>query len=114
MSTGSYCTNCNKEFEPYDKVTVVHGGVIEPFYKDYWVEPDDSPNDMTLCEECGRKLLEPLSNRVVIEVMSGVVVAVRAERPAELHVTVLNRYAGNYNVQRKQKVARLCTIEEEA
>ena len=130
-STGLYCTNCNKEFEEFEDVTVVTGGVVEPFLDvDHYVAVGDGPNYQTLCKKCAALLVEPSDtentvhelfadyyghggaltysetlhkvhahieeltaerpNRVVVEVQGGAVTMVRATRPNDVMVKVLD------------------------
>lgn len=97
MKTDQYCTNCGKEFEPFEDVVAIGIGTVIRAINDYYVETSDSmPLSQTLCEECGDKLLHPKPNRVVIEVEDNVVQLVHAERPEELLVFVHDRDLSRY------------------
>lgn len=111
--TGLHCTNCKAEFELDDTVILKDTGFVSlTGLGGAIVIASDSPFLQQLCENCGGLLqVKEKPNRVVIEVMAGVVVAVRAERPADLHVTVLNQYTG-VDLARKQSVTQLVTVKE--
>lgn len=113
--TGLYCTNCKAEFEPDATVILKDTGFISlTGIDEAIVIASDSPYLQQLCESCGELLQvkERQTNRVVIEVGGLTVAAVRAERPDELHITVLDRDFGMC-FARHQDVTQLVTIDSD-
>ena len=89
--TDIYCTRCNKEFEEYENVGVITSGMVESglaWPDDFTVTLSDGPHIETLCKKCYHGARRP--SRVVVEVMEGKVTSVRAERPGEIVVAVLD------------------------
>lgn len=87
--TDQHCTRCGKELEEYEDVVVVASGMVESglaFPNDFAITLSDSPFLEVLCSTCRK----PKPNRVVVEVKYGEVVNVRAERPYEVVVAVLD------------------------
>lgn len=87
--TDQHCTNCGKEFEPFEDVVIIGVGTIAREVVGYYAELSEGPYTQTLCEECADKMLHPKPNRVVIET-TGAVLDVRAERPDEVVIIVQN------------------------
>lgn len=67
-STDLFCTNCRKQLEPNEDVTVVASAQVESFGLVYETFLSDSPYIHTLCRLCRNKLL---SGTVHIEVKGG-------------------------------------------
>lgn len=115
--TDQYCTRCDKEFEEYEDVIVITGGMVESslaFPNDFTVTLNDSPHIEVMCSDC----FNPKPNRVVVELEKGLFVsstikAIRAERPDEACVFVRG-YTGvlAYGVGGDKPIKQLSAVEE--
>lgn len=89
MNTYLYCIGCGKEFAPGESVVAIGMATVEPmvFGGEFFVQADNGSEYVeSLCKGCYDKRFQP--NRVVVEVRSGMVQAVRAERPDEIVVII--------------------------